>query len=46
MFTGLIQATGTLEALAETGGTRRLTIHAPTLAARLQVGDSIAVSGV
>ncbi len=46
MFTGLIQATGTIEALAEANGAQRLTIHAPKLAAKLQVGDSIAVSGV
>ena len=46
MFTGLIQATGTIEALTEANGARRLTIHAPALAGRLQVGDSIAVSGV
>ncbi len=46
MFTGLIQATGTVEALAEANGAQRLTIHAPGLAAKLQVGDSIAVSGV
>ncbi len=46
MFTGLVQATGTIEALAPQGGTLRLTVHAPTLAAKLRVGDSIAVSGV
>ncbi len=46
MFTGLIQATGTIEALAETNGAQRLQVHAPALAGKLRVGDSIAVSGV
>ncbi len=46
MFTGLVQATGTVEALDATGGTLRLTVLAPALAPRLKVGDSIAVSGV
>ncbi len=46
MFTGLVQATGTIEGLAPQGGTLRLTVHAPALAPKLRVGDSIAVSGV
>ncbi len=46
MFTGLIQETGTIVSLEERDGTRRLLVEAPTLAARLNVGDSIAVSGV
>jgi riboflavin synthase len=51
MFTGLIESTGTLLALAPSGpghatGPTRITIAAPTLAARLNTGDSIAVSGV
>ena len=44
MFTGLVQATGTIEALVSGAGTLRLTVGAPGLP--LKVGDSIAVSGV
>ena len=46
MFTGIIEQTGTLVSLKETGGVRRITIEAPGLAARLREGDSLAVSGV
>ncbi len=49
MFTGLIEATGILLALtppAQPSGPTRITISAPTLAPRLRLGDSIAVSGV
>jgi riboflavin synthase len=46
MFTGLIQATGTIESLEKKGGTLRLAVHSPALAPRLAIGDSIAVSGV
>jgi len=46
MFTGLVQATGTIEALTQGDGTLRLTVLAPTLASKLTTGDSIAVSGV
>jgi riboflavin synthase len=46
MFTGLIESTGTLIALTHTSGATRITIAAPALAARLNTGDSIAVSGV
>ncbi len=46
MFTGLVQATGTVEALTAGDGTLRLTVGAPGLAQPLKVGDSIAVSGV
>lgn len=46
MFTGLIESTGTVLALTRTAGTTRITIAAPTLASRLNTGDSIAVSGV
>jgi riboflavin synthase len=42
MFTGLIEATGTVVSLAAS----RLTIAAPALAGRWRTGDSIAVSGV
>ena len=46
MFTGIVEQTGTLVSLKETGGVRRITIEAPGLAARLREGDSLAVSGV
>ena len=46
MFTGLIEQTGTILALEDKVGTRRLTVGAPGLANRLNEGDSIAVNGV
>jgi riboflavin synthase len=46
MFTGLIQETGSVLSIEQRGGVHRIAIQAPTLAPRLHVGDSIAVSGV
>ncbi len=46
MFTGIIEQSGTLISLKETGGVRRITVEAPGLAARLREGDSLGVSGV
>ncbi|MGA8731402.1 MAG: riboflavin synthase [Terracidiphilus sp.] len=46
MFTGIIEQTGTLVSLEDTGGVRRLTVEAPRVAGRLREGDSLAVSGV
>src|ERR1700722_5897261 len=46
MFTGLIETTGTLLAITSTAGATRITIASPTLTARLNTGDSIAVNGV
>src|SRR5437660_10107068 len=46
MFTGLIETTGTLLAVTPTEGATRITIAAPTLAAKLNTGDSVAVNGV
>ena len=46
MFTGLIQALGTIESVTPADGTLRIAIAAPGLAARLAPGDSVAVSGV
>jgi riboflavin synthase len=46
MFTGLVETTGTLLAVTPTGGATRITIAAPTLTARLNTGDSVAVNGV
>jgi len=46
MFTGIIEQTGTLVSLKETGGVRRITVEAKGLAGRLREGDSLGVSGV
>jgi riboflavin synthase len=46
MFTGIIEQTGTLVSLRDTGGVRRLTVEAAGIAGRLREGDSLAVSGV
>jgi riboflavin synthase len=45
MFTGLIETTGTILAVEQREGSRRITIAAP-LGLSLRTGDSIAVSGV
>lgn len=46
MFTGIIEQTGTLVSLKDTGGVRRITVEAPGVAERLREGDSLGVSGV
>ena len=49
MFTGLIQATGTILEVAQpvsASGPIRITVSSPLLAQSLHTGDSIAVSGV
>lgn len=46
MFTGIIEQTGTLVSIEDTGGVRRLTVDAPGIAGRLREGDSLGVSGV
>ncbi len=45
MFTGIIEATGTIAAVEPRQGTTRLAVSAPAFADRLRKGDSIAVSG-
>ncbi len=45
MFTGLIEETGTVTAIAESPGIRRLTIRARLVTEGLRVDDSIAVDG-
>jgi riboflavin synthase len=45
MFTGLIEATGTVRALSPVAGGQRLTIET-ALAADLSLGDSVSTSGV
>jgi riboflavin synthase len=44
MFTGLIEATGSVLSVEERAGSRRIAIAAPAMG--LRMGDSIAVSGV
>lgn len=45
MFTGIIEATGTVVAVEPRQGTTRIAVSAPAFAGRLHLGDSIAVSG-
>jgi riboflavin synthase len=46
MFTGLVEAIGEVISFTSGAGAARLTIAAPTIAAQLKTGDSVAVSGV
>jgi riboflavin synthase len=46
MFTGIVERMGIVAEAADAGGKRRFTIEAGSLAAALQVGDSVAVNGV
>ena len=46
MFTGLIETTGSILGIEDRAGAKRIAVSAPTLAAKLKTGDSIAVSGV
>ena len=45
MFTGIIEHLGTVESLSLQNDGGRVTIHAPTLASKLAVSNSIAVNG-
>jgi riboflavin synthase len=45
MFTGIIEAVGTLDEVKGTGGGFRVSIHTP-LSQQVQVGDSLSVNGV
>ena len=45
MFTGIIEHSGTIEALVLNGDGGRVTIHAPSVAPSLAVSNSIAVNG-
>ena len=45
MFTGIIEHTGTIEALSVEANGGRVTIHAPSVAPSLAVSNSIAVNG-
>jgi riboflavin synthase len=46
MFTGLVQALGTVRGVADGQGGRRLCVAEPALAPRLELGASVAVDGV
>jgi riboflavin synthase len=46
MFTGIVEAMGTVAGVTDAGGRRRFIIDAGGLAAGLRVGDSMAVNGV
>jgi len=46
MFTGLIEAVGTVESLRSSSAGMRIVIRCPTVASRLAVGDSVNVVGV
>jgi riboflavin synthase len=45
MFTGIIEHLGTVESLSLQNQGGRITVHAPTLASKLAVSNSIAVNG-
>jgi riboflavin synthase len=45
MFTGLVETLGTVRRLEPQGAGRRLTVAAPSLAAQLAVGESVAING-
>jgi riboflavin synthase len=46
MFTGIVERVGTVAAVDDSGGVRRLTIEAGDAAEAMAIGDSIAVNGV
>jgi riboflavin synthase len=45
MFKGIIEAVGTIDAVADRQTTRRFDVHSPDLAGELAPGDSVAVDG-
>jgi len=45
MFTGLVEAMGTVRQLTPAGAGRQLLLEAPSLAAGLAVGESVAING-
>jgi riboflavin synthase len=46
MFTGIVERVGTVAAVADAGGLRRLTIEVGEALGAIEIGDSIAVNGV
>lgn len=45
MFTGLVQALGTVREVADARAGRRLRVAEPTLTPKLEIGESVAVNG-
>jgi riboflavin synthase len=45
MFTGIIEAVGTIKSVRERSGAREFVIHAPEISPELKPGDSITVDG-
>ena len=45
MFTGIVETKGTVTAVRETNLGKVFTVHAPTVAADVKIGDSIAING-
>jgi riboflavin synthase len=46
MFTGLVETLGIVRRIEPAGAGRRLGLEAPSIAAALSVGESVAVNGV
>jgi riboflavin synthase len=46
LFTGIVEAVGSIASVADARGARRLRIQVPGMAAALSPGDSVAVDGV
>lgn len=46
MFTGLVEEIGRISSIKEIGGKRRITVAATKVTRELNIGDSVAVSGV
>lgn len=46
MFTGLVPSTGTITDLTRSEAGVRVAVECPTIAARVQIGDSVAVNGI
>jgi riboflavin synthase len=45
MFTGLVEALGTVESMTSTGAGSRLVVAEPAIAGELKLGESVAVNG-
>lgn len=45
MFSGIVEAVGTIESIVDTGGGMRIRINAPEVLTDAQMGESIAVNG-
>src|SRR5579863_1056098 len=46
MFTGIIEAVGRIDRIAENGGNRKVTVACAQIPRELKKGDSVSVSGV